>query len=66
MCDKFYEYYIVVPKYLDIDIDKLHHYTQWSSIESAYDESKDRCSDYGYDKDDFRIVRVNIGLHELP
>ena len=65
MSNKSDEFYIVAKKYEDIDIDKLHHYAQWSSIDSAYDEIKERCSDYGFDKDDFKVVRVNINLFEV-
>ena len=59
------EFYIVARKYEHIDISKLHHYAQWCSLESAYDEIKDRCSDYGFDKDDFKVVKVNISLLEM-
>lgn len=65
MSSKSDEFYIVAKKYEDIDISKLHHYAQWSSPESAYDEIKDRCSDYGFDKDDFKIVKVNVSLFEM-
>ena len=65
MSSKSDEFYIVARKYEDIDIDKLHHYAQWSSIDSAYDEIKERCSDYGFDKDDFKVVRVNVSLLEV-
>ena len=59
------EFYIVARKYEHIDIDKLHHYAQWSSIDSAYDEIKERCTDYGFDKDDFKVVRVNVSVLEM-
>ena len=59
------EFYIVARKYEHIDISKLHHYAQWSSIDSAYDEIKERCSDYGFNKDDFKVVRVNVSLLEV-
>jgi len=65
MSSKSEEFYIVAKKYEDIDISKLHHYAQWSSIDSAYDEIKERCSDYGFDKDDFKVVRVSINLLEV-
>lgn len=59
------EFYIIARKYEHIDISKLHHYAQWSSIDSAYDEIKERCIDYGFDKDDFKVVRVNVSLLEV-
>ena len=59
------EFYIVARKYEHIDISKLHHYAQWSSIDSAYDEIKERCSDYGFDKDDFKVVRVTVNCLEV-
>jgi len=59
------EFYIVAKKYENIDISKLHHYAQWSSLDSALDEIKERCSDYGFDKDDFKVVRVNVSLLEI-
>ena len=65
MSSKFEEFYIVAKKYEDIDISKLHHYAQWSSIDSAYDEIKERCSDYGFNEDEFKIVKVNISLLEM-
>ena len=65
MYSKSEEFYIVAKKYEDIDISKLHHYAQWASLDAAMDEIKDRCSDYGFDKDDFKVVRVNVSLLEI-
>lgn len=65
MSSKSEEFYIVAKKYEDIDISKLHHYAQWASLDAAMDEIKDRCSDYGFDKDDFKVVRVNVSLLEV-
>lgn len=58
-------FYIVARKYENIDISKLHHYAQWSSLDAALDEIKERCSDYGFDRDDFKVVRVNVSLLEI-
>ena len=65
MSSKSEEFYIIARKHKDIDISKLHHYAQWSSIDSAYDEIKERCSDYGFNEDEFKIVKVNISLLEM-
>lgn len=65
MTESSEEFYIVTRKYENIDISKLHHYAQWSSLDAALDEIKDRCSDYGFDKDDFKVVRVNVSLLDI-
>ena len=65
MTESSEEFYIVARKYENIDISKLHHYAQWSSLDAAMDEIKERCSDYGFDKDDFKVVRVNVSLLEI-
>ena len=65
MSSKSEEFYIVAKKYEDIDISKLHHYAQWASLDAAMDEIKDRCSDYGFDKDDFKVVRITVNCLEV-
>jgi len=65
MTESSEEFYIVARKYENIDISKLHHYAQWASLDAAMDEIKDRCSDYGFDKDEFKVVRVNVSLLEI-
>lgn len=67
MPDNKIDFYIPMPKNIDIDFKKFkdHVYALYDTPEEARGIIKEFCSNYGPHEDDFKVIKVHINLSEV-